>query len=687
MDFLTQLVIPLSRAPRLARMIVSAPDRLVLILFWTCLVVAGTVLPGAFSPWVVVPLLTVTLVATRRLMPDAVTTTRASVAGALSALALALAWLVLNLPYASRYLTVTRDPGFLTLEAIWLSKHPDPDIPMGSAFAVQQSIPGVFASTGAYFPADGMLHAQGAKLLPGVLALGGWVGGELAVLAGNLVIGAFALLALYGLARRVVGPLWALLPTVALAASVPLGAFSRAAYTEPLTVALIFGGLTMAWSAFQTGAWWRHAIAGAMVGATALARIDGGASVIGLIAGVGLAAAAPLGRRPRRRLQVALVAVTCTALAMVGIGYLDLSLHSPGYLADLGSQFILLTVALVATVVVSLALALPRCWDPLRRGVLRHRSRLSVAAMASIALLAATLVSRPLWLVGHHTPLGTPYARLVEGLQGREGLAIDPSRSYDEQSVTWLSWYYGWPMVVLAFAGLALIARRAIRHRDPRYLVLLAVIAAPSALYLWRASISADQVWAMRRFLPVTIPGFLLAATVAIVALWSTRRWWARAGAGLLAASVAVFPFFTWGSLFHAAEQGGRWGELRAVCAAIEGDRVLLIRAGAPPYLATLRSVCDVEVVEVQQVPTTEELAVIRDTWGGLDLSVVAFKPDALPWPNGETPPPLMTSSITTWSYSLSYVPNDPEVGTSSVWVGVIQQSGAIVATAPADHG
>src|SRR5665647_573488 len=128
------------RGPRLARMIVSAPDRLVLILFWTCLVVAATVLTGVFSPWIVVPLLTVTLVATWRLMPDAVTTTRASLLGALNALVLALAWIALNLPYASRYLTVTRDPGFLTLEALWLSKHAGPDIPMGSALAVQQSI-------------------------------------------------------------------------------------------------------------------------------------------------------------------------------------------------------------------------------------------------------------------------------------------------------------------------------------------------------------------------------------------------------------------------------------------------------------------------------------------------------------------------------------------------------------------
>jgi hypothetical protein len=677
----------LSRAPRLARMIVSAPDRLVLVLFWTCLVVAVTVLASAFSPWIVVPMLTLTLAGTWRLMPGAVKTTRASVVGGLAALTLALGWVILNLPFASRYVTVTRDPGFLTLEALWLSKHPGPDIPQGSALAVQESVPGVLAWTGAYFPADGLLHAQGAKLLPGVLALGGWVGGDLAVLAGNLVIGAFALLALYGLARRVVGPLWGLLPVVALAGSVPLAAFSRAAYTEPLTLALIFGGLTMAWSAFETRTWWRHAMAGALIGATALARIDGAASVIGLIGGVGLAAAAPLGLRPRRRIRVALVAVMCTALTMVGIGFFDLSLHSPGYLSDLGRVFGLLTVALVATVVVSLALALPRFWDPVRRWVLRHRNRLSAAAMATVALLAATLISRPLWLVERHVILGSGVAQVVEALQRSEGRAVDPTRSYDELSVTWLSSYYGWPMVVLAFAGFALIARSAIRYRDPRHLVLLTVIAAPSALYLWRGSITPYLIWAMRRFLPVTIPGFLLTATVAIVALWSSRRWWARLGAAVLAATVAIVPIFAWESLFSTAEQRGRWAEIQAVCAAIQGDHVLYVRGSVPLYLATLRSVCDVEVVEVQHVPTTQDLTAIRKAWGDKDLSVVAFGAADLPWPDGAAPPPLKTSSITTWPFSVAHIPKDPVASTSSVWVGVIKQDGVIVPVAPVDQG
>jgi len=667
----------------IARLIVSAPDRLVLMLFWTCLVVAATVIPGIFQPWIVLPLLFVTLVATGRLMPDAITTTRASIYGSLSALIVALAWVVVNLPYVSRFVYVSRDPGFLTLEALWLSKHANPDIPMGTAAAVQSAAPDIFTWTNAYAPDGDMLHVQGAKLMPGILALGTWVGGERVAFAGNLAIGGLALLALYGLARRVVGPLWSLVPVIALAASVPLGAFARSAYTEPLALALVFGGLTMAWSAFHHGNWWRLGVAGAMVGASSLSRIDGGAFAIGLTAGVGLVAAAPMVPRSRWRQGTMVAAVSGPVLVMVGVGYLDLRWHSPKYLATLAGQNVLLTVALLATVAASLVLALPRFWDPIRRWVPGNSHRLSVAAMALIGVVALILISRPLWLTMNHTT-GVPYTDLVKGLQLSEGLPLDGSQSYDEQSVTWLSWYYGWPMAVLAFVGLALMARRAIRHRDPRYLVLLTVVLAPSALYLWKPSVTPDQVWAMRRFLPVTIPGFLLAATIPIVRLWSIRRRWARPVAGLLAMTVAVFPAFTWGSVFTTAEQAGRWGEAKAVCSAIEGKHVLYIDpGGGPPYLGTLRIVCGVEVIEVHHSAGPSELAKIRNAWGSEDLSVVTFNPDSLTWPGGLRPPPLKTTAVTTWPTPLSHTPREPVATSSSVWVGLIHQDGNIAAVAP----
>jgi hypothetical protein len=671
------------RGRRLLAAVAGVPDRLVVMLFWTSVVVSVTVLVGQFTPVVVLPLLVAVLAATWRLVPAPVLPTRSAALGALSALGLVALWVALNVPYVARYVVVTRDPGFLTLEGFWLTEHASPDIPMGSAEAVADSVRGFTAETGAYFPSDGALHAQGAKLLPGLLGLGGWAGGDAGVLVTNLLVSGIALLAVYGLARRVVGSWWALLPVVALGASIPMLVFSRAAYTEPLNVALVFGALTFSWTAFETRSWWRHLLSGALVGATALARIDGAASVIGFIAGLAVAAGAALLPRARRRGQAAFFAAGGAALLLVALGYADLRLHSPGYLSDLGDQFEMLAGVLVATAVVGVLITVPRFWDPLRRVLVRRRRGLAAAAVVAVVLVAVLLSTRFLWLPGHDLDPASGYANVVAGLQEREGMPVEPSRSYDDWSVRWLSWYYGWPMVVLSFAGLAVLAHRAIARRDPRLLVLLAVIAAPSALYLWRVSITPDQVWAMRRLLPVTLPGFLVATAVTLHALWTARRRWLQVVAAALAAVVAVTPFTTWTPLLRVPEQDNRLGEIRAICAALPSDHVVYIQAGGPNYLATLRSICDVEVIQVERPPTADELERVREAWDVPVVSVVAFRPDDLPFAGDEVPAPFRTTEISTWSYALSYLPFEPEVRTSTVWIGTVDEDGTIVTLPP----
>lgn len=664
-----------------ARGLSAAPDRLMLILFWTSLVVASAVLVGTLLPLVVLPVLVVVLAATWRLMPARLPADRPTLLGAGAALVVAAAWTVAHLPYASRWILVTRDPGFLALEGLWLSKHPAPALPIGSALQVSAQVPDTYVASLAYADVGDVLHAQGAKLLPALLAVAGWVGGERAVLAGNLAIGALALLALYTLARRVVGPSWGLLPVVALAGSMPMGAFSRSSYTEPLTLALAFAGLTMAWSAFESPSWWRYALSGGMVGTASLVRIDGSAIVLGLVAGVGLVAAASFLPRARRRLNTALIVTVVASAATVALGYADLARNSPTYLSHLASEFTLLSAALGLTVVVIMLLALPQWWNPVRTWVLRHRHVLAGSVVALVALIAVALISRPLWDSPHHLAEGSSYAGLVGGLQAAEGLPVDPTRSYDDWSVRWLSWYFGWPMVIAAFAGLAALGHRAISRRDPRPFVVLATIGAPSLLYLWRVSITPDQIWAVRRLLPVTIPGFLLAATVTVVAIWGIGRLWARVVATGLGLAVAVVPFLTWGPMFTVVEQDGRLGELHAVCDALVDERVVFVRVDSPPYLATLRSVCDVEVIEFRHAPSQAELAQVRAAWGGTDLSVTAFHESVIPW--GGEPEPLRSMVTTTWPNTLSHRPNEAVRRESHVWVGVIGPDGSVRPTLP----
>jgi len=619
----------------LAAAAVRLPDRIPLMLFWACLVVSVTVTLGVFRPVVVVPAILVLVAATWRLLPEELPTSRAGVVGAVGAVVVALAWVAVNAPYASRFIVVSRDPGFLALGGIWLSDHPSAVIPAGGAYDVADAVRRATAAGSGMAAIDGNLYLQGTKLLPGLLAVAGWAGGDTAVLGGNLLVGAAALVAVYGLARRLTGPLVALLPVVALAASIPMTAFSRAAYTEPLAVALAFGGLTVIWSAFRGRDWRLHVVGAAMIGATGLVRIDGAATVVGLLAGYGLFAGATLLPRPRRRALGTLAAVIGVSAAVLVIGYLDLRLTSPKYLADLGSEYTM-------------------------------------------------LISRPLWMVNRNLDPESGYASLVGALQNRDMLVVDPTRSYDEMTVTWLSWYLGWPAVVLGFVGLALAVAWAVQRRDPRWLVLATVIGAPSALYLWRVSITPDQIWAVRRLLPLTIPGLLVLATVALVWVWQRRR--ASRGvtvaAGLAAAAFVAAPVLSWrGDLFTTVEQDGRWAQAHEICAALPAGRVVVV--GAPSYVPTLRVMCDVEVVAFGRAPEAPELLDVRRAWDD-DVAVLTFDAALVPWSGGQTPEPVRDGWTRTWEIDLDEIPAGGVTTRSTTYLGTIAPDGTVVPVAPA---
>lgn len=674
----------------LGRAVVSAPDRLLAILFWTCLVVTVFLLFGAFRPYFVIPAIIVLVAATWRGMPSRMHATRANVISSVSALTFAAGWAVVNLPFASRYLVVDRDPGFLTLAGVRLMTEASAVTEVRPELqSVIDAIPHLSAQSPGYYHVGDVLYTQGASLLPGLLAIIGWVGGIPGVMVGNLVIGALALLSVYALSRRIVGPWWSLLPMVGFGLTVPFAAFTRAGYTEPVTLALVFAGLVFVWDGISHRHLTRMALGGAMIGSAALARIDGAAPVIGAVLALGVAAAIPLAPRIRRSQLLAFAVVTACALVPVGVGYLDLRLHSPVYLNDLESQFRLLMIALFAAMVVALLINGVAMWGGVRRFVLRHRDPLGVIVAAVIAVAAIVLISRPLWYEGNHNPEGGVVAGLVGGLQAQAGVPVAPTRSYDEYSVTWIAWYLGWPCVVLGFAGLALIGYRAVARRDARDLLLLAVFGAPSLIYLWQVSITADQIWAMRRFLPITIPALLVCAVIALAALWSVRAPVARFGAIAIAVVCFAFPLVTWGDLFTGVVHGGRYGQIERICEAVDGRPVILYDVG--PYNAgslvpTIRTICGVDVVRATQELSAEEIARAGDAWGA-DVAVVSFDPTLIPWVADETPEATVVTEISNWERTLVRRPAATIAGLEGIWVGHARGDGTVdVVAARADE-
>lgn len=144
-------------------------------------------------------------------------------------------------------------------------------------------------------------YLQSTTIVPGLIAVAGWIGGITWLLQANVLIGAGALVAVYAVARRLAGPLFGLLPMVALAVSMPLLAFSRAPYTEPLSLlAVSVGALGLLCGARGGGrrAW---LLGGFGIGLAAMIRIDGVMVVIGAVIGIGACVGLAVGRERRRR--------------------------------------------------------------------------------------------------------------------------------------------------------------------------------------------------------------------------------------------------------------------------------------------------------------------------------------------------------------------------------------------------
>jgi nucleotide-binding universal stress UspA family protein len=234
-------------------------------------------------------------------------------------------------------------------------------------------------------------------------------------------------------------------------------------------------------------------------------------------------------------------------------------------------------------------------------------------------------------------------------------------------------------------AGTALLMRRSIVGWRPEVLVLLATLGIPALLYLIRPAITPDHIWAMRRFLPAVIPAALLMAGWTLPRIHrAARSRWQRVGAWVLVGGVLLPPLATWGTLIVTTEYGGRADQVAQVCDAVAGKRVVVVRDAGPPWLPTLRIMCDVDVVEVGPRPTAEDLAAIRDAWGG-DVVVMTDARQLVPW-SAAWPDPWLRTRMARWPHSL-YPSFSPIRFTSDVWLGTIDGDGSVTPLAPPEPG
>jgi hypothetical protein len=213
---------------------------------------------------------------------------------------------------------------------------------------------------------------------------------------------------------------------------------------------------------------------------------------------------------------------------------------------------------------------------------------------------------------------------MVAFVQRINGLHEDATRRYAEYSVRWMSWYAGPITVTLAIlgaAGLSMLLVRGTLRLPVR--VATFMFAPPALLYTLRPSITPDQIWAMRRFLPVIFPVLVLLAWAVISAIaHAEAASLRRSFAIVLGLATIVYPITTIRDVSRMTEQRNMLPIVTNACKIIGPHGAVVMLQDQPPrsvaYLSdpqTLRGFCNVPVVIASRQSTKRTLRTLASEW------------------------------------------------------------------------
>jgi hypothetical protein len=528
------------------------------------------------------------------------------------------AWHVDN---RSEHVLINRDGGSYATTGRWLASHGNLTVdPRVGPFADE---PSLRFSSFAVYDSDGELTFQFAHGLPVILAQAHRIGGDDLMFAVPGLLAAAALLSLFVAAWRFTrNGLVALAAVVAFAFVIPEISFSRDTYSEIPSQVLLF---TVLWILIDARCLERARaalVAGLLLGALQMIRIDAFALMLGVP--VLFAVAACRADANRRRVLVAAGACFAGAVPGVVIGYADLRLRSASYYADLSDEVRQLVFALFAAVVVSAAAIVVVTWA--RRSVAQPTRALTVRYGSAVAAVAVVVGGLAAWIVRprvqHMRGVEIPF---VAGLQTAAGAPVDATRLYFERSMQWMSWYLGPVTVVAAIIAAGVLALLLLRGHERAAVAVPALLGPASALYLWKASAVPDHVWVMRRFLLCAIPLLVLLAywLVAWLLRRPVRRGPGRAAAVIAAAVVVVIgiaaPARSMVGIRNMSEQSGYATVIRDACGIMGRDAAVVVLPDSVGIVhewipQSLRSWCDVPVATLpkeaeDRAETVERLA------------------------------------------------------------------------------
>lgn len=508
-----------------------------------------------------------------------------------------LVWGVVNIFYTSQHLLVNRDPALYSNAGIWLIEHDNLTIPALNTFG---DVPGVQVDAGTGFKpvqdsAQEQIYAQGLHLLPAFIGLAGQVVGVADSLHVNILFGMSALLAIYAFGRALVRRAWwAAVATGAIAVSMPMLNFSRDTYSEPLAATFTFGGLAMVWLALKSEKLSLWFLAGLVFGAGALARIDAYLVVAEILAFLAIMLALSLKSERKQAMKQSAALAAGMAVTSV-LGWLDLSQLSTAYYLDQWHNFSKELGAIITVVVLGVAGVYVAWRTNLLIKLDKATKQWRAPALASaVALGIIVLLSRPLWF--WYEPMT------------RKGF-----RSYTELSAEWIPWYIGSVLATLGAIGIIMAVAKVMKKRDLLLIAGLLVVVGTALLYIIKPSIARDHIWAVRRFLPVILPGVAVFGAVALD--WLSDQYlhkfkWSYVFAGLASVAIILVPL-TVSKPQLRLSSFEQLGAIKTMCDALPEDAAVLWLGDRESQTIVMptRAVCGVPSQGFQILQGTDSLS------------------------------------------------------------------------------
>jgi len=307
----------------------------------------------------------------------------------------------------------------------------------------------------------------------------------------NPLIASINMMLFFALCRLFISSRWALLSAFFFALNTSQVWNARFTLSEMMAQSFILGGMAIAVAAYRARSQTGFIVGCVLATSSTFVRVDGfllTAFIPIASATIGIFTAKP--SQDRKMLLPGSIASLITSILAYGYN----TLTSPGYFGDFDDKVAILLIIAVTAIAYALFIAssafADRVHSFLKKPALLYRGT------AFLILLA---------IYGYFIrPHMEPFSQFENSNYG--------TRDFSENSLLDLSKYISLPIIALALIGTSIAIVNFSKNRNIELAIILVPWLGYSLVYLYDPQISADHIWTIRRFTPLSIPGFIFFA-------------------------------------------------------------------------------------------------------------------------------------------------------------------------------